>query len=147
MSLPDRAPIGNMAPEYGAPCGFFPVDDETLSYLRRTGRSEEQVVRVERYCKEQRLFRTQESLEADYSERLEFDLATVEPSLAGPRRPQDRVALTEIKTSFAVALREAYGKSEPAPAPVAWEPTPAAPPEGVPAPAEPTSPAEPGVPA
>ena len=149
MSLPDRATIGNMAPEYGATCGFFPVDDETLSYLRRTGRSEEHVVRVERYCKEQRLFRTQESPEADYSERLEFDLATVEPSLAGPRRPQDRVALTEIKTSFALALREVYGKSEPVPVPVpvAVEPALAAPPEGASAPVEATAPAEPALPA
>ncbi len=143
MSLPDRATIGNMAPEYGATCGFFPVDDETLSYLRRTGRSEEHVVRVERYCKEQRLFRTQELPEADYSERLELDLATVEPSLAGPRRPQDRVALTQMKTTFAAALREVYGKPEPTPAPAALEPVLAAPAEQAPAPAEPIATPEP----
>jgi aconitate hydratase A / 2-methylisocitrate dehydratase len=119
MSLPDRATIGNMAPEYGATCGFFPVDDETLSYLRRTGRAPEHVARVERYCKEQHLFRSPESPEAEYSDRLELDLGTVEPSLAGPRRPQDRVALGDVKRSFALALREVYGKPEPAPMPPA----------------------------
>jgi aconitate hydratase len=141
MSLPDRATIGNMAPEYGATCGFFPVDDETLNYLRRTGRSEEHVIRVERYCKEQHLFRGPDTPEAEYSERMELDLATVEPSLAGPRRPQDRVALGEVKRSFATALHEVYGKSEPPPLP----PAPAAEPEVAPAPAEP-APAAPSLP-
>ena len=141
MSLPDRATIGNMAPEYGATCGFFPVDDETLNYLRRTGRSEEHVTRVERYCKEQHLFRGPDTPEAEYSERMELDLATVEPSLAGPRRPQDRVALGDVKRSFAVALQEVYGKSEPPPLP----PAPAAEPEGAPAAGEP-APAAPSLP-
>ena len=83
-----------MAPEYGATCGIFPVDAETLDYLRFTGRSEEQVALVEAYCKEQGLFHTHDSPEAVYSDTLELDLATVEPSLAGPSRPQDRVALS-----------------------------------------------------
>jgi len=110
IALPDRATIGNMAPEYGATCAFFPVDEETLSYLRRTGRSEEQVERVERYCKEQNLFRADSSQDPDFSDALELDLGSVEPSLAGPRRPQDRVPLHDMKRAFQVALREVYGR-------------------------------------
>jgi aconitate hydratase len=104
MSLPDRATIANMAPEYGATCGFFPVDQETLSYLGRTGRSPAEVELVERYCKEQGLFRTTATPEPLFSDTLELDLQTVEPSLAGPKRPQDRVALSQMKASFAWAL-------------------------------------------
>ncbi|MFQ5778852.1 MAG: aconitate hydratase AcnA, partial [Terriglobia bacterium] len=104
MSLPDRATVANMAPEYGATMGFFPVDAETLSYLRRTGRSEEEVARVERYAKMQGLFHTDETPDPEFSETLELDLATVEPSLAGPKRPQDRVALSQMKSSFQQAL-------------------------------------------
>src|SRR5687767_16036976 len=92
MTLADRATIANMAPEYGATCGFFPVDDETLNYLRRTGRSEAEVALVERYSKEQGLFRTPETPEPVFSDTLALDLDAVEPSLAGPKRPQDRVA-------------------------------------------------------
>ena len=95
MSLPDRATIGNMSPEYGATMGFFPVDDETLRYLTRTGRADAAAL-VERYCKEQGIFRTDASPEAVYSDTLSLDLATVEPSLAGPRRPQDRVSLGRV---------------------------------------------------
>jgi len=105
MALPDRATVSNMAPEYGATLGFFPVDDETLRYLRLTGRSEELIERVEVYCKEQGLFRTQNTPDPDYTESWELDLSTVEPSLAGPKRPQDRVRLTEIKKSFQTSLR------------------------------------------
>ncbi len=91
MSLPDRATIANMAPEYGATVGFFPVDDETLRYLRLTGRPVEVIERVERYCKEQGLFRTAQTPDPEFSDTLELDLGQVEPSLAGPKRPQDRV--------------------------------------------------------
>jgi aconitate hydratase len=104
MSLADRATIGNMAPEYGATMGFFPVDDETLRYLRQTGRTDQEVDRVERYSKEQGLFRTDQTPDPVFSETLELDLATVEPSLAGPKRPQDRVPLSDMKRAFRQAL-------------------------------------------
>jgi aconitate hydratase len=107
MSLPDRATIANMAPEYGATMGFFPLDDEALRYLRRTGRSEETVDLVERYAKEQGLFRTDASPDPEFTEVIELDLAGVEPSLAGPKRPQDRVALGKVKGAFAAILAEA----------------------------------------
>jgi aconitate hydratase len=104
IALPDRATIGNMAPEYGATMGFFPVDEETLRYLRSTGRTPEEVDRVERYAKEQGLFRTDSSLDAEYSDTVELDLGSVEPSLAGPKRPQDRVPLSQMKQAFEKAL-------------------------------------------
>ena len=88
MTLPDRATIANMAPEYGATMGFFPVDDETLSYLRRTGRDDEHVNLVEAYCKEQSLFRSDNTPDPEFNDSLELDLNTVEPSVAGPLRPQ-----------------------------------------------------------
>jgi aconitate hydratase len=100
LPLADRATIGNMAPEYGATCGIFPVDQVALDYLTFTGRSPEQVALVEAYMKEQGLFHTAESPEPVYSDALELDLSTVEPSLAGPRRPQDRVRLGDVKSSF-----------------------------------------------
>jgi aconitate hydratase len=104
LTLADRATIANMAPEYGATCGLFPVDAETLAYLRFTGRSDEQVALVEAYMKEQGLFHDAKTPEATYSATLELDLGTVEPSLAGPKRPQDRLALGEVKGSFAKTL-------------------------------------------
>jgi aconitate hydratase len=104
MSLADRATIANMAPEYGATCGFFPVDDETLAYLRKTGRSPAEVDLVERYSKEQGLFRTAGTPDPVFTDTLELDLGTVEPSLAGPKRPHDRVALSAMKDSFRRAL-------------------------------------------
>jgi aconitate hydratase len=104
LPLADRATIGNMSPEYGATCGIFPVDEETLRYLRMTGRSPEHIALVEAYCKEQGLFHQPDGHEAEYSELLELDLATVEPSIAGPRRPQDRVPLSRGRTSFETAL-------------------------------------------
>src|SRR5690606_20180651 len=104
LPLADRATIANMAPEYGATCGIFPVDAETLRYLRLTGRSEERIALVEAYMKEQGLFHTADSPEPEFSDTLSLDLATVEPSLAGPRRPQDRVRLSEAKRSFVAAL-------------------------------------------
>ena len=104
LPLADRATIGNMAPEYGATCGIFPVDEETLRYLKLTGRTPEQVLLVEAYMKEQGLFHSSTSPEPDYSAVLTLDLTTVEPSMAGPRRPQDRVALTRVPASFRSAL-------------------------------------------
>ena len=103
LPLADRATIGNMSPEYGATCGFFPVDDETLRYLRLTGRSDERVALVEAYCKENMLWHDA-SEPATYSQVVELDLSTVEPSLAGPRRPQDRIPLTRAKAAFREAL-------------------------------------------
>src|SRR5438270_5697629 len=104
LPLADRATIANMAPEYGATCGIFPVDDETLRYLRMTGRSPEQIALVEAYCKEQGLFHAKDSEEASYSQVVELDLSTVEPSIAGPKRPQDRVPLSQARKSFQDAL-------------------------------------------
>ena len=107
LSVADRATIGNMSPEYGATCGFFPVDEKTLEYLRLTGRSEERLALVEAYCKEN-LFWHDESQQPEYSQVVELDLSSVEPSLAGPRRPQDRVPLAAAKQSFLEAL-ESFG--------------------------------------
>ena len=104
LPLADRATISNMAPEYGATCGIFPVDAETLRYLRLTGRSDEQIALVEAYYEEQGLFHTGESPEAEYSQTIALDLATVEPSVAGPKRPQDRVLLKDTAESFARQL-------------------------------------------
>lgn len=104
MSLADRATIANMAPEYGATTGFFPVDGETLNFLHRTGRSKNTVDLVERYMKEQGLFRSESSSNIVYTKRLSLDLSTIEPSMAGPKRPQDRVPLKTLKQSFSKAL-------------------------------------------
>ncbi len=100
LPLANRATIANMSPEYGATCGFFPVDDETLAYLRLTARDERQVALVEAYCKEQGLFRTDATPDPMFTDTLALDLSTVEPSLAGPKRPQDRVRLSDVKNSF-----------------------------------------------
>jgi len=100
LSLPDRATLANMSPEYGATVGFFPVDDQTLRYLEGTGRSPELVERVERLAKEQGLFRTEETPDPEYTSTLELDLSTVEPSVAGPTMPEDRIALTELRRAF-----------------------------------------------
>jgi len=104
LPLADRATIANMAPEYGATCGIFPIDDETIAYLRLTGRSEDHIRRVEDYAKEQGLWRTNETPDPIYTDTLGLDLATVVPSLAGPSRPQDRVDLKNVKKSFHDAL-------------------------------------------
>ncbi|MDR3706949.1 MAG: aconitate hydratase AcnA [Capsulimonadaceae bacterium] len=104
LSLADRSTIANMAPEYGATCGIFPVDEQTLTYLRLTGRSEEQIAVVEAYTKAQGLFHDASSPEANYSDTLSLNLADVVPSVAGPKRPQDRVLLTQAKASFEEAL-------------------------------------------
>jgi aconitate hydratase len=101
LSVPDRATIANMAPEYGATMGFFPVDAETLAYLHFTGRAQEHIALVEAYCKEQMLFRTDATAAPLFNDTLELDLGSVEPTVAGPKRPQDRVALRQAKASFA----------------------------------------------
>ena len=115
LRLADRATIGNMAPEYGATCGMFPVDDLTLRYLEFTGRSPETVQLVEAYMKEQGMFRTDATPEPEYSDLLELDLSTVEPSVAGPRRPQDRVRLSDVKPSFLGSLDQLLGGTGPRP--------------------------------
>ncbi len=112
LPLADRATIANMAPEYGATCGIFPVDAETLRFLRFTGRPESLVQLVEAYTKEQGLFHTPQTPEAMYSDTLSLDLGTVEPSLAGPKRPQDRIALGQVKESFARELPGLLNKTK-----------------------------------
>jgi aconitate hydratase len=109
LPLADRATIANMAPEYGATCGIFPVDAETLRYLSLTGRTDEQIALVEAYYKAQGLFHTPDAAEAEYSATLSLDLSTVEPSVAGPKRPQDRVLLSQTPASFAMKLPELQG--------------------------------------
>jgi aconitate hydratase len=110
LSVPDRATIANMAPEYGATMGFFPVDAETLEYLRFTARPQEQIALVEAYSKEQGLFRTDATPDPAFSDTLQLDLGTVEPTVAGPKRPQDRVALRAAKSSFARIIEGAPAK-------------------------------------
>jgi aconitate hydratase len=109
LSLADRATIGNMAPEYGATCGIFPIDAETLRYLQLTGRSPEQIKLVEAYSKEQGWFYTADSAEAEYTQTAHLDLSTVEPSVAGPRRPQDRVPLSKTGANFQQQLPSLLG--------------------------------------
>ncbi|HEX4067791.1 MAG TPA: aconitate hydratase AcnA [Acidobacteriaceae bacterium] len=109
LPLADRATIGNMAPEYGATCGIFPVDAETLRYLKLSGRPAEQIALVEAYFKEQGLFHTKDAVEAEYSQTIALDLAQVEPSVAGPKRPQDRVLLREAGASFKKQLPSLMG--------------------------------------
>jgi aconitate hydratase len=115
MSLPDRATLANMAPEYGATMGFFPVDAESLRYLERTGRTRDEIDLVERYYKEQGLFRTSASPEPAFSSTLQLDLGTVVASMAGPKRPQDRVLLANMKSQWRKDLASAFGKNEPSP--------------------------------
>ncbi len=112
MSLEDRATIANMAPEYGATCGFFPVDAETLRYLKATARKPARVALVEKYAKAQGLYRTRKSEDPVFTDTLELDLGTVEPSLAGPARPQDRVPLGSASHEFALALMNTYKKED-----------------------------------
>jgi aconitate hydratase len=111
MSVADRATIANMAPEYGATMGFFPVDTVTLDYLRQTGRTKSQIELVERYCKEQGLFRSDDGPKLIYTKTLALDLSTVEPSLAGPKRPQDRIPLANMKQAFQACLTAPIGKT------------------------------------
>jgi aconitate hydratase len=110
LSIADRATIGNMAPEYGATCGFSPVDDDTIRYLQDTGRSAERVALVLDYAKAQGLFRTKTTPDPIFTDVLKLDLAAVEPSLAGPKRPQDRVSLKEVKAGFTTAMDKEFAK-------------------------------------
>jgi len=112
ISLEDKATIANMAPEYGATCGFFPVDADTLRYLKATGRKRDRIELVEAYAKKQGMFRTAKSPDPIFTDTLELDLNTVEPSLAGPKRPQDRVSLEKAADNFAGALVNEYGKGD-----------------------------------
>ena len=109
MSLPDRATIANMAPEYGATIGFFPVDVETLRYMRRTGRTEEQVALAEAYCRSNGLFYEVGAPDPEYTDTLSLDMSTLQPSLAGPKRPQDRIVLGDMKTKFRQTLTNPVG--------------------------------------
>ena len=118
LSLADRATIANMAPEYGATMGFFPVDDQTLAYLRLSGRAPQLVALVEAYCKTQGLFRTAATPEPTYSEQVHLDLSTVEASLAGPKRPQDRVPLSRMQAGFREAMAGAWKRDPATVAPV-----------------------------
>ena len=111
LSIEDRATIGNMAPEYGATCGFFPVDADTLHYLEKTGRPKAVVALVKAYTKAQGLFRTAKTPDPVFTDTLTLDLGTIEPSLAGPKRPQDRVLLKDVKTGFAEAMDKEFGKA------------------------------------
>ncbi|HZF34354.1 MAG TPA: aconitate hydratase AcnA, partial [Candidatus Angelobacter sp.] len=112
LSLADRATVANMAPEYGATCGFFPIDAETIRYLKATGRSAARVALVEAYAKKQGLWRTAKTPDPIFSDTLELDIATVEPSLAGPKRPQDRVPLSKAAAEFNVALKDGFAVSD-----------------------------------
>src|SRR5256714_1990329 len=110
LSIADRATIGNMSPEYGATCGFFPVDDDTIRYLSDTGRAAAQVALVEAYAKAQGMYRTKSTPDPIFTDVLKLELGQVEPSLAGPKRPQDRVALKEVKTGFAISMVKEFNK-------------------------------------
>ncbi len=110
LSIADRATIGNMSPEYGATCGFFPIDDDTLQYLRDTGRASERVALVAAYAKAQGLYRTKTTPDPIFTDVLKLELSQIEPSLAGPKRPQDRIALKDLKHGFATALDKEFGK-------------------------------------
>ncbi len=115
MSLPDRATLANMAPEYGATCGFFPVDVETLRYLERTGRTAAEVELVEKYYKAQGLFHEGNSPEPRFTSVVELDMNTIQPSMAGPKRPQDRILLKEMQATWKKALKETFNRTEPSP--------------------------------
>jgi aconitate hydratase len=121
LSLADRATLANMAPEYGATCGFFGIDDKTLEYLRLTGREESQIALVEAYAKEQGFWLDPAAPDPVFTDTLELDLASVVPSLAGPKRPQDKVALPEVDELFNGQLKEVYGKAKPCRVAVAGE--------------------------
>src|ERR1700686_2532709 len=111
LTIADRATLVNMSPEYGATCGFFPVDDDTIDYLRRTARPEARVALVAAYAKAQGMYRTKNTPDPVFTDVLKLELASVEPSLAGPKRPQDRVALKEVKAGFAAAMDKEFGKA------------------------------------
>ncbi|MDD1640639.1 MAG: aconitate hydratase, partial [Methylococcaceae bacterium] len=109
LSIPDRATISNMAPEQGSTVSFFPVDDETLKYMRLTGRSPEQIELTERYSKEQGLFRTDDTPYPEFTQIMEIDLGSIEPALAGPKRPQDRIPLSQVGPTYRKTLTVPLG--------------------------------------
>ena len=111
LSIADRATLGNMSPEYGATCGFFPIDDDTIRYLRDTGRPAERIALVLAYAKAQGMYRTKRTPDPVFTEVLKLELSSVEPSLAGPKRPQDRVPLKGVKSGFALAMDKEFGKA------------------------------------
>src|SRR3981081_3240660 len=111
LTIADRAPIGNMAPEYGATCGFFPIDDDTIAYLTDTARAQARIDLVAAYAKAQGMYRTKNTPDPVFTDVLKLELGSVEPSLAGPKRPQDRVALKDVKAGFAVAMDKEFGKA------------------------------------
>src|SRR5215471_9681726 len=111
LSIADRATLGNMLPEYGATCGFFPVDDDTLKYLRETGRSETRIALVAAYAKAQGMYRTKNTPDPVFTDVLKLELSSIEPSLAGPKRPQDRVALRDVKIGFSLSMDKEFGKA------------------------------------
>ncbi len=111
LTIADRATIGNMSPEYGATCGFFPVDDDTIKYLRDTGRSADRIALVAAYAKAQGMYRSKSTPDPIFTDVLKLDLASVEPSLAGPKRPQDRIALKEVKSGFATSMVKEFNKA------------------------------------
>ena len=121
LSLADRATIGNMAPEYGATCGFFPIDSRTIDYLELTGRDADRIALVKAYCQAQGLWRDSASPEPVFTDTLELDMSTIEPSLAGPKRPQDRVLLSEVDDQFNAELEQTYKKHNEARVPVEGE--------------------------
>src|SRR3982751_1088462 len=112
LTVADRATIGNMAPEYGATCGFFPIDERTIEYLELTGRSPERIALVKAYCQAQGLWRDASTPEPLFTDTLELDMGTIEPSLAGPKRPQDRVLLTDVDDQFNKELDDTYQKGQ-----------------------------------
>ena len=119
LSLADRATVANMAPEYGATCGFFPIDAEVLNYLRLTGRDEARVALVEAYAKAQGMWRDSAAPDPQFTDTLSLNLGDVVPSLAGPKRPQDRVSLPDVAASFAATLQDSTARTTPKSVPVA----------------------------
>ena len=111
LSIADRATIGNMSPEYGATCGFFPIDDDTLHYLRDTGRPADLIALVQAYAKAQGMYRTKNTADPVFTDVLKLELGSIEPSLAGPKRPQDRIALKEVKSGFTQSMDKEFSKS------------------------------------
>ena len=112
LPVEDRATIANMAPEYGATCGFFPIDEETLAYLDATDRKDSRIALVEAYARTQGMFRDDDMVDPVFTDSIALDLGDVEPSIAGPRRPQDRVPLARAASAFAEALDKEYGKAD-----------------------------------
>ena len=111
MSVPDRATISNMAPEYGATCGFFPIDQETIKFLKVSGRASDEIKLVEKYSKAQGLWEDYKKNKRVYTETMELDLSSIEPSLAGPKRPQDKILLSNVADQFIKSFEKEFGKS------------------------------------